>query len=124
VEPSFNRWLSDMVWSRGMSNIEFARQLDVSHNSVSLWFNGKSVPKPAVCYRIATALGIEPEDVLRRAGHVITPPQGETGPESPENGSQAVSLDMETYRKLSAEQQEEVNTFIQWVRERDKRKPR
>ena len=123
VYESFSQWLQKEVWDRGWGTARFAtevsRHLRVARQTAHAWLGGGAIPKPAYCIAIGKAFGIDPDVVLTQAGH--REPQPEI-PAPPPDDSPAISLDIESYRKLSVEQQAEVNTFIQWLRERERKK--
>jgi len=65
---------------RRMSERAFALYAGVSPNAVNAWRRGLRIPDPAYCEKIAEALHLPVEDVLRAAGHL---PPLEEGAEEP-----------------------------------------
>ena len=65
---------------RRMSERAFALYAGVSPNAVNAWRRGMRIPDPAYCEKIAEALHLAVEDVLRAAGHL---PPLEEGAEEP-----------------------------------------
>lgn len=52
-----------------MSPADFSREVKVSTGRASEWLNGKRIPSPKSCKKIATALRVDEEEVLEMAGH-------------------------------------------------------
>lgn len=76
VELSFGEWLGDVLDASGLDQQGLAAQLGVVDSTVSRWVNGKSLPNASTCDAIAAALGIDRNEVRRRAGRR---PVSETG---------------------------------------------
>jgi transcriptional regulator with XRE-family HTH domain len=71
--PAFAEWFRKQLDRRGWSQADFARAAGLAHATVSTWYRGVRVPDPESCDRIADALHIDVETVLRMAGHL--PPE-------------------------------------------------
>lgn len=69
--PSFGEWLDDELKVRGWSRPKLAREIDVSVSTVTSWIVGVRTPKESTCRNIAAAFGIEPNEVLSRAGRPL-----------------------------------------------------
>jgi transcriptional regulator with XRE-family HTH domain len=69
VTNVFGRWLRQQLVRHQMSITTFASKIGVSHSSVSLWVEGKRVPNPKSCDKIADVLLVPLDEVLALAGH-------------------------------------------------------
>ena len=67
----FGRWLLGELEKRGWSQSELATRAQVSHGRVSQVISG-DIPTSKILVKLAYALQLRPEDVLRRAG--VLPP--------------------------------------------------
>lgn len=61
-------WLDGERQARGWSLRELGRRAGVSHAQVSHVLSGSAIPGWDFCVGMARALGLPPEDVMRRAG--------------------------------------------------------
>lgn len=68
VNLSFGEWLEDQIFSRGLTQVDLANAIGTSQSTVSAWVNNESVPRARSCDAIADALGIDRNEVRRRAG--------------------------------------------------------
>lgn len=64
------KWLEQQLDQRGWSSSELARRADISQSSVSNVLTGKQIPGLEFCKGVAKALGVRPEELLQRAGHL------------------------------------------------------
>lgn len=62
-----------------MNQATFARKVGASQSNVSQWLNDGSIPKPASIAKIADALGLDYNEVMRRSGRI--PPDESPTPE-------------------------------------------
>jgi transcriptional regulator with XRE-family HTH domain len=69
----FSPWLRHQLQRREWTPADFARRLNASEGTVSHWLRGERLPRPSSVDRIAEALGLPLEDVMRRAGYL--PPE-------------------------------------------------
>ena len=65
---AFTSWLNERLQDRGWSYSELGRQAGVSQGSVSLVMSEQQEPSWEFCSKIADALNLPTELVLRRAG--------------------------------------------------------
>ena len=72
-------WLNEQLQRRNWSIREAARQIGVSHTSISDLINGQMNASPEMCNRLARVFDVPAVDLFRRAG--LLPP--ETGNEEP-----------------------------------------
>lgn len=70
-DETFGFWLNQQLADRVMDQVDLANFVGVSETAVSRWINKGVQPKLKACELIAAALGLEFEDVARRAGHSI-----------------------------------------------------
>jgi transcriptional regulator with XRE-family HTH domain len=61
-------WLREEIDRRGWSAREFGRRIGVSKSHTSRLVRGDIPPSDKLCPNIAKALGINPQEVMRRAG--------------------------------------------------------
>lgn len=65
---TFGEWLDDELKRRGWLQDDFAVAIGVDQSTVSDWVNGQSRPQPKNCDAIARKLGVDRNEVRRRAG--------------------------------------------------------
>lgn len=75
----FGAELRRIMEERGLSGRQIAAYANVSPNTVNLWLRGAYVPRPASCAKLATALGVPLDEMLRLAGHRVTGVEGARG---------------------------------------------
>ncbi len=90
---------------------EIARRSDetVSHSSISEVLQGKTPPSEKFCVGVAKGLGLPPEFVLRKAGH-LPPAPGDTN-------SLTLREIWLALQQMSEEQLREVRRYARYVRE-------
>ena len=71
----FSQWIISELDDRGWSYNELARRSGLSSATVSTVLSGKSNPGLEFCNGVASAFGIPPENVLRRAGLLPSVPE-------------------------------------------------
>jgi transcriptional regulator with XRE-family HTH domain len=101
-------WLSEELNRRGWSHRELARQIETSQSFVSRIIKGENPPSVNFCYRIAQALEVSPETVLRLAG--ILPP---ASPGQPSDDSTLQEL-VELARTLTPENRQDVLEYVKF----------
>ena len=67
-EPSFVAWMQEEMGRREWRQVDFARATGVDVSMVSRWRQGRR-PDPASLERVATALGVDLDELLTLAGH-------------------------------------------------------
>lgn len=75
---TLERWLLKELRQRGWSQSELARRAEVSTAQVSRVLSGTSDPGYRFCYRVAHALGVPEEQLLRMAGLAEELPKNDT----------------------------------------------
>lgn len=73
VNTRFYAWLTSELNKREMSNNELARRAGVSSGLVSLVLSGQRGISTDFCIKVARALNLPTNDVLRRAGFSTVP---------------------------------------------------
>jgi transcriptional regulator with XRE-family HTH domain len=68
-------WLGQQLEQRAWSSSELARRAGISQSSVSNVLTGKQVPGLEFCKGVAKALDMQPEEMLRLAGHLPPMPE-------------------------------------------------
>lgn len=68
MSEALQNWLSQELKKRGWSGQEFARQVGLTQPYVSRILTGRQPPSANFCNRVAIALDVPPETVLRLAG--------------------------------------------------------
>ncbi len=63
-------YLNSLLRSRNVPPSRLAREIGVSHASVSRWLSGKDVPSPKSCERLAQYGGVNVEWLLSLADHL------------------------------------------------------
>ena len=69
----FSEWLTTVLFQKGISQSELARQAGVTRGAINGVLTGARGPGVDLCNGIARALKIPPEEVLRAAG--LLPPE-------------------------------------------------
>lgn len=77
MSDELRAWLSVEIKQRGWSQREFARRSDISHPLVSQVLAGDVTPSADFCIKVANALEVLPEKILRLAGILPSPPASE-----------------------------------------------
>ena len=108
----FGRWLLGELEKRGWSQSELATRAQVSHGRVSQVISG-DIPTSKILVKLAYALQLRPEDVLRRAG--VLPPLP-----SDQEKREAVRM-MELFDRLAPAERERVLEYVEFVLSRGKR---
>lgn len=107
----FASWLSDELKKRGWSQREAARRAGLPQSSVSKTISRERNPTSDICIRLAQALDVPPEQVLRLAG--ILPPL----PASEDSTLQEL---IDLTRNLPPEDQKEILEYVQFRYQRRK----
>ena len=63
-------FIKDIMRRRGRLPSQLAKDLGVSHPTVSRWLSGKDVPSPSSCRKLAEYSGVPLEKVFSLAGHL------------------------------------------------------
>jgi len=108
----FVKWLLGEMEVRDWSQSDLARKADVSHARISQILSGDT-PGTKILTRIARALHVPKEEILRQAG--ILPPL-------PTNGEkrEAVKM-MELFDRLAPAERERVLEYVEFLLSRGKR---
>lgn len=69
-DRTFGAWLRDQLVAQQLSQASLVRAIGAHSSVVSRWLNDRDIPRPRSCERLALALGVRPEEVLARAGHL------------------------------------------------------
>jgi transcriptional regulator with XRE-family HTH domain len=100
VGQSLGAWLAGELERRGESRRAFARRIKVTDATVAGWIRSGARPTWENCQRIADALDVDVASVRHRAGYDHEP-----------------ALDPELRRNLTTAQLDEVERFIQELRD-------
>jgi transcriptional regulator with XRE-family HTH domain len=114
MSEALRLWLSEELNRRGWSQRELARQIGVSHSFVSKTLSGERSPSANFCNKIAQALDVAPETVLRLAG--ILPP---ASPGQPSDDSTLQEL-VELARNLPPERRQQILEYVRFIYQQDK----
>lgn len=71
--PTFGEWLDEQLRERRWSRPQLGRAIGYSQAAVQAWIRGVRQPEERACRLIADALGVEQDEVLRRAGREAPP---------------------------------------------------
>lgn len=108
------KFLEDMIRSHSLFPSELARNLGVSHATVSRWLSGKDIPSVSSCMKIAQYADEAPQRVLSIAGHL---------PELPdEEAANWPAFREYARRKYAKELDEDVITMIEDLIRRRRRR--
>lgn len=69
---TFGEWLGDKLESSGLDQKDLAFACGVDQSTVSKWIGNENKPRAKTCDLIALALGLDHNEVRRRAGHAET----------------------------------------------------
>jgi transcriptional regulator with XRE-family HTH domain len=109
MSEALSLWLSQELDRRGWSHRELARQTGFSQPLVSKTLSGERKPSANFCNKVAQALEVSPEMLLRLAG--ILPP---AAPGSPADNSTLQEL-IELARNLSPEEQQQSLDYVRFL---------
>jgi transcriptional regulator with XRE-family HTH domain len=110
---SFSSWLRQQLRRHEWTQADLARKSGLSQGRISDWLNNKRRPSPASCDRLADALGVDLDDVLRRAGH---------RPGSPVDDDPETAAVVATVRKIRwTEARDPIRTMLEQMAEYDRR---
>lgn len=108
------KFLEDMIRSHSLFPSQLARDLGVSHATVSRWLSGKDIPSVSSCMKIAQYADEAPQRVLSIAGHL---------PELPdEEAANWPAFREYARRKYAKELDEDVITMIEDLIRRRRRR--
>lgn len=68
VTMNLTEWINEQLRERGWSMRELARRADVSHATISNVMNGQTQPGTSLCVKLAVALDVSTDYVLRLGG--------------------------------------------------------
>ena len=110
ANPSLVSFLKGLMRRRGRLPTQLARDLSLSHPTVTRWLTGQDVPSTSSCQKLAEYSGVPLQKVFSMAGHL--PKVTETAPtEWPEFREYA-------QRKYPTELDEDMVTMIEDLIER------
>jgi transcriptional regulator with XRE-family HTH domain len=66
-------WLNQQLERVGWSYRELGRRTELPHSSIARYAEGTQIPTPDSCAKIAKALGVPTQEVMRLAGHLPDP---------------------------------------------------
>jgi transcriptional regulator with XRE-family HTH domain len=70
VDTEFVPWLAKEMEKRGWTQTELARRAGIVPSYMSMVMTGLKRPSTGACVKVATALGMSPERVLRIGGYL------------------------------------------------------
>jgi len=109
-KPSLVLFLKELMHRRGRLPTQLARDLGLSHPTVTRWISGEDIPSTSSCRKLAEYSGVPLEKVFSMVGHL--PKTTETAPtEWPEFREYA-------QRKYPTELDEDMVTMIEDLIER------
>lgn len=109
MSEALRHWLSQELHRREWAYSELARLAGISRPLVSRTLSGDMPPSADFCIKVASALDIAPETVLRLAG--ILPP---APPASPADDSILQEL-VELARTLPTEKRQQVLDYVRFI---------
>ncbi len=68
-------WLWKVIREQETFPFHFAKQLGVSHATVSRWLSGHDIPRPKTCEKLANLTGEPLLRILALAGHITETPE-------------------------------------------------
>lgn len=109
MSESLRVWVSQELNRRGWSYRELGRQADVSNALVSRTMTGDVSPSADFCIKVAKALKVSPEMLLRLA-EILPPAQ----PATPADDATLQEI-MELARNLSPDRRQQVLEYIRFM---------
>ncbi|HQN68836.1 MAG TPA: helix-turn-helix transcriptional regulator [Anaerolineaceae bacterium] len=67
MDEQFAKWINNFIQNKGWTQAELARRANLSKASISDISSGKIIPGFDTCIKLAKAMSISPQDVLRKA---------------------------------------------------------
>lgn len=64
VKGEFAKRLYDKIMEKGWTQSEFARYSELARDAISTYVRGRSLPRPQALSKMASVLGVRPEDLL------------------------------------------------------------
>lgn len=64
VKEEFAKRLYAKIAERGWTQSEFARNCDLARDAISTYVRGRSMPSPQALAKMASVLGVKPEELL------------------------------------------------------------
>lgn len=87
--------LTDIMYSRGITQAQMANELKIPKTTVSSWMNGKRIPRSAAMEVLCRYLNCTREDLLRLPGEAPTQPAAPPQTvQKPTEGARDVDLDL------------------------------
>lgn len=71
VDKDIAGWIYRQLRRRGWKAADLVRESGIGSGRISEWMNGRGVPSPDNCIRLAETFNVDPDDVLALAGHRI-----------------------------------------------------
>jgi transcriptional regulator with XRE-family HTH domain len=102
ILQTFAEWLKEQLQAKGWKRAELARRSGLKEATFTYIFKGRK-PRADTCSAIARALGIEEEEVFRRAGLL---------PEKPEDDDKFAEETIERFKRLTVEQRRAVLEYV------------
>jgi transcriptional regulator with XRE-family HTH domain len=109
MSEALKTWVTRALQNRGWSYRELARQANISNALVSRTLSGDVLPSADFCIKVAQALEVSPETVLRLAG--ILPPSPLA---QPSDDSTLQEL-LELVRNLSPDRRQQVLEYVRFM---------
>lgn len=103
---TFGDWLLEQLKKEEMSQADLARRSGLTRGAVSMLVRGQTQPKGETCGRIAQALGLTPETVLKAAGILPELPN----PEQTPYPRQVLDL----MRRMDPDEQRDIFDYVLW----------
>lgn len=106
--------------NRGLTQVEFAKQLHVTQSAVSHWESGRSVPDTVQLFRIAEFFGVSVETLSSMKS---TPAQPKEAPAQAQEKAPANSIDAQIIKELEgadADLAREVLDYIKFKKQNRK----
>lgn len=106
VKSEFARRLYEAIVSRGWNQSEFARHSGLNRDAVSTYVRGKSVPSPLNLEKMASVLGMRPEELMPNyyeAAHAKADSQMELRDVPNEEGYMWLKLNLRLPKKVAIE---------------------
>lgn len=67
MDEQFAKWINSFIQNKGWTQAELARRANLSKASISDISSGKINPGYEICMKLAKAMSIPPQEVLRKA---------------------------------------------------------
>lgn len=117
-----NKNITRLRKAKGLTQVDFAKQLHVTQSAVSHWESGRSIPDTVQLFRIAEFFGVSVEDLSQMQTATPKPPDSVSGSGKEQPKTENTPADMRAEAKkllegMSDEQYQAALQYLKFLRE-------